>query len=241
MRLRLALLALAVLLQTAHCHSSGNGNGDGSQATDGATSGDQAMSGPADLSRGVGDAGADLASGPTIKSCTRSCIGVGDCSQGTAAFDADNYSCTASLCVYKGCNTDTECQSSFSNPSYICRPVAGLPTCVKGCTSVSDCNLGSAAFDADNYSCTAGFCAYKGCNNDAECKTSYANSTYVCHPVAGLPTCGKGCASVKDCNLGSAAFDVDNYDCIDGFCTYKGCNSDTECQSTFGNSEYVCI
>lgn len=237
MRLRLAFLALAVLLPTAHCQSSGGSN----SATDGATAGDLSRLGPADLSSGLGDAGADLSRVMKIASCTRSCIGTGDCSQGTAAFDADNYSCTASVCVYKGCNTDNECKSSFSDNSYICRPVAGLPTCVKGCASVSDCNLGSAAFDADNYNCTAGFCAYKGCNNDSECQASFANNKYVCRPLAGLPTCGKGCSSVNDCNLGSPAFDVDNYDCIAGFCTYKGCNSDDECRSTFGNGEYVCI
>lgn len=138
------------------------------------------MSGPADLGSGAVDAGADLASGPKIKSCTKGCIGSGDCSAGTAAFDADNYSCTASSCVYKGCNTDSECKSSFSNSAYICRPVSGLPSCVKGCSSVSECDFGSAAFDVDNYSCTAGFCDYQGCNNADECRSTFANSEYVC-------------------------------------------------------------
>ena len=49
-----------------------------------------------------------------------------------------------------------------------------------GCTTPADCNLGSAAFDPDNYNCTGGICEYKGCNNDDECIKTYSNSEYLC-------------------------------------------------------------
>lgn len=246
MRLGHVLLALTVLLQAAHCQSGGIG-GAGTPEADAAVAGDLALTGPADLSGGPRDGGADFGGGGVdggggtqVATCVKSCIGVGDCSLGTAAFDGDNYSCTAGSCVYKGCNTDSECQSTLSDPTYLCRPVAGLPSCVKGCATAADCKLGSAAFDPDNYSCATGFCEYKGCNNDAECKSSFANPSYVCRNLTGVAMCGKGCATAADCNLGSAAFDVDNYRCTAGVCEYKGCNDDAECQSTFSNTEYVC-
>lgn len=245
MRFRNTFVALVVLLQTAHCQGSGTDR----PVVDGSAGGDLSVGAPADLAGGASDAAAaddggggvmDGGGGTKVASCVKSCIGVGDCSLGSAAFDADNYSCTAGSCVYKGCNNDSECKSSFSDPSYVCRTVAGTPTCVKGCTMVSDCNLGSAAFDADNYSCAAGFCDYKGCNNDNECKSSFANPTYVCRNLSGIPMCGKGCTTAADCNLGSAAFDADNYKCTAGFCEYKGCNDDNECKSSFSNPDYVC-
>ena len=244
MRLRHAFIALAVLLQAAHCQSSGAGG----PAADGSMAGDLSLPGSADLASGPedggGDAGGtgggDAGGGTKLRSCVKGCIGVGDCSLGSAAFDADNYSCTAGACVYKGCNNDSECKSSFSDTTYVCRPVAGVPTCGKGCMTAADCNLGSAAFDADNYNCTAGFCEYKGCNNDNECKSSFANTTYVCRNISGVPTCGKGCTTPADCNSGSAAFDVDNYNCTAGVCDYKGCNDDNECKSSFANPDYLC-
>lgn len=245
MRLRHAFIAFVILLQTASCKS---GSTQGGATPDGSAAVDQAMGGLPDLQSGPADAaydasgsgGMDAATPPKVAACVKGCIGVGDCSNGTAAFDADNYSCTAGSCVYKGCNTDNECKSTFSDNSYICRPVFGLPSCVKACTTPADCNLGSAAFDPDNYNCTSGFCSYKGCNNDGECKSSFANSSYVCRPIAGLPTCGKGCTTPADCNLGSAAFDPDNYNCTGGICEYKGCNNDDECIKTYSNSEYLC-
>lgn len=237
MRLRSWLFALCVLASAAHCQSTGGT----SQTADGAVARDLAMSVSTDFSSAPVDAGTDGAGGgPTVRTCARSCISGGDCSMGTPAFDADNYRCMMGSCVYKGCNTDDECKSTFANSAYICRPIAGVPTCVKGCATVADCNLGSAAFDADNYSCAAGYCDYKGCNNDAECQSSFANSTYVCRKTSALPMCGKGCTTAADCNLGSAAFDADNYNCTSGICDYKGCNNDDECKSTYSNSEYVC-
>ena len=113
-----------------------------------------------------------------------------DCGSGTPAFDTDNYSCTAGTCRYDGCNTDTECRSTFGSSAHICAtaapPDTGLPiplaerNCVLGCTGAADCSTGSAAFDADNYACISGACRYEGCNDDAECRASFMSATYVC-------------------------------------------------------------
>jgi hypothetical protein len=60
--------------------------------------------------------------------------------------------------------------------------VPGVPgkSCVKSCSAPADCATTSAAFDADNYSCVGAICVYKGCNSDAECKSSFAKSNYTC-------------------------------------------------------------
>lgn len=66
-------------------------------------------------------------------------------------------------------------------------PDTGLPiptaarNCVLGCAVASDCSTGSAAFDADNYTCLpSGGCRYAGCNSDAECVSSFMRSGYLC-------------------------------------------------------------
>jgi hypothetical protein len=45
------------------------------------------------------------------------------------------------------------------------------------------------------------------------------------------------CGDPSHCNAGTAPYDSDNYECVDGYCRYTGCNSDAECQ-LLGN--YVC-
>jgi hypothetical protein len=44
-----------------------------------------------------------------------------DCRTTSAAFDADHYECRGDACHYVGCNSDTECASSFSDTRYVCR------------------------------------------------------------------------------------------------------------------------
>ncbi len=48
--------------------------------------------------------------------CQKNCNSPTDCvaNGATAAYDADNYDCESNLCVYSGCNSDGECQSSFT-------------------------------------------------------------------------------------------------------------------------------
>ena len=58
---------------------------------------------------------------------------------------------------------------------------------------------------------------------------------------AVIPVCQPGCDTVADCDLGSAPFDSDNYECTDaGYCKYTGCNTTSECEATFG-SGYGCV
>ena len=111
--------------------------------------------------------------------CSPICTVATDCAQaGTGAYDADNYACEAGTCVYQGCNNDMECQALGAG--YVCmdNAVVGYPTCVKGCQVPADCSLGSPAYDADNYACTAGACEYLGCQSDAEC--AGVNPAFVC-------------------------------------------------------------
>ena len=49
------------------------------------------------------------------------------------------------------------------------------------------------------------------------------------------------CKVAADCVYAqSPAFDVDNYACKNGLCTYSGCNTDAECQQTMGGKDYAC-
>lgn len=185
-----------------------------------------------------------------IQFCQLACSAAADCGSASAAFDADNYACEAGACRYLGCNSDAECADSFADPDTVCRDLAGLATCQSGCVSAADCATASAAFDADNYACDAGVCRYLGCNDDAECASSFADARYGCReaepPDTGLrlPTatrnCVLTCAMASDCSNASAAFDSDNYECDGGACRYVGCNDDGECASTFMDARYVC-
>jgi hypothetical protein len=102
--------------------------------------------------------------------CEPACAEVSDCNFGTLATDSDNYTCVEGLCIYAGCNTDSEC-ASFGN--YVCRELGpGGSFCVPACETRADCDWGSAPFDSDNYQCTpSGFCLYLGCSSDAECES----------------------------------------------------------------------
>lgn len=126
-----------------------------------------------------------------LRQCLDTCATRADCGSGTAAFDADNYECVAGVCEYQGCLSDGECAATFSSTAYVCRnaslPDTGLPlptaerNCVHGCSVPADCATSSVAFDADNYACNAeGACVYVGCNDDAECRSSFMADRYVC-------------------------------------------------------------
>jgi hypothetical protein len=101
---------------------------------------------------------------------------------------------------------------------------------------VADCVVAAPDYDADNYACEGGVCRYTGCTGDAECAQKGA---YVCRDTAalllpgldGVPTCVVACQAAADCAMPSAgaAFDADNYACIEGGCVWTGCNSTAEC------------
>ena len=127
--------------------------------------------------------------GTGLRSCLLGCTAATECGSGTAAFDGDNYHCEAGLCIYQGCNSDLECESTLGG-AYGCfdvePPATPLPipvadaNCVRRCASAGDCATDSGAFGADNYMCEAGACRYRGCNDDVECRTSLSSPSYVC-------------------------------------------------------------
>lgn len=168
--------------------------------------------------------------------CLPACGTAAECNLGSAPYDSDNYACLGGACHYQGCVSDTECQSLGN---YRCRQPAGyvMPLCLPACSTVSDCDLGSAPYSPDNYSCTGEVCVYTGCVSDTECQTLGDN---VCRtqPNSTVPYCLPACSTSADCNLGSAPYDSDNYDCLGGVCVYSGCNSLAECQAM---GSYVCV
>jgi len=193
---------------------------------------------------GGGDGGGDDGGGTTTRYCYQSCGQPGDCAQGWAPWDEDNYDCREGVCVYSGCNSDDECQSVPNMEDYLCRLVAPaeIPLCVKSCSQPGDCAQGWDPWDEDNYSCDDGVCVYTGCNSDDECQSVPSMEDYLCRPTAagGADQCQPGCTTAADCDLGSAAYDADNYTCEGGLCVYSGCNSDDECQASSPSLPMVC-
>ncbi|TNE84084.1 MAG: hypothetical protein EP330_30675 [Deltaproteobacteria bacterium] len=170
----------------------------------------------------------------TPPSCVEGCTAPSDCDGGVLAYDADNYQCDAGACIYTGCNSNAECQDLSSD--YVCASVPGLSydLCQLSCSVAADCDIGGgAAFDADNYTCTGGVCRWTGCTSTTECQTTYGND-YVCGG-GSVPTCVKGCTTPADCDLGSTAYDADNYACESGACVYTGCVGNTECEGLYGS------
>jgi len=165
--------------------------------------------------------------------CQPACGAAADCDLGSAPYDSDNYTCSAGYCHYTGCNGDGECQTLGN---FVCRDTGyGVLMCIGACGTTADCSTGQAPYDADNYACTDGYCHYTGCNSDTECQ---ALGNYVCRDLGwGPPLCIMACGVAADCSTGQLPYDADNYACTDGYCSYTGCNSDTECQA-LGN--YVC-
>jgi hypothetical protein len=111
------------------------------------------------------------------------------------------------------------------------------PICQHACSTPSDCDLGILPNDADNYSCSQGYCHYLGCNSDPECQSI---GNYLCRDTGlGGPSCVQACTTAASCVVSGAgaAYDLDNYSCPQGSCQYLGCNSDPECQSL---GSYVC-
>ena len=51
---------------------------------------------------------------------------------------------------------------------------------------------------------------------------------------------GLGRQGPGDCGTGTAAYDEDNYDCIDQLCVYTGCNFEAECQESNGG-DWTCV
>lgn len=126
-----------------------------------------------------------------VPKCVTSCTVDADCStqQTTSgAFDADNYVCREHQCVYLGCLSDDECETSYPEQRMACHPAGGnaFPYCSgTGCSTASDCaveQISNGLYGADNYECRAGFCEWLGCRAESECEASIgmAREGFIC-------------------------------------------------------------
>jgi len=133
--------------------------------------------------------------------------------------------------------TATDTAMGTDTDTAIVTPDESIPTCVPGCVTASDCDMGTPAYSSDNYSCDDSVCVYLGCHSDAECTKSIPGSVCVENDL-GSNYCVIACVDVGDCDMGVAAYDTDNYECVSGGCDYTGCNSDAECAEL--SPDYVC-
>lgn len=216
------------------------GCGDGAGGADAGPAADADPLAPdADPLAPDGGPGGDAGTGPDLAVCHATCAAPADCSQGTAAYDADNYDCDQGTCVWTGCNSTAECTETFQSQTYTCavRGQFDLPSCYATCTAPGDCALGASTLhDADNYDCEQGACVWIGCNATAECVDALQDPDYVCRQGV----CWPGCGTVADCTTGSSLYDADNYACVDDTCRWTGCNSTAECTDTFMSPDYTC-
>ncbi len=148
------------------------------------------------------------------------------------------------MCIYTGCNSDGECQSVPNMESYVCRMVAPsqVSLCIKSCVQPLDCSAGVAPWDEDNYACDDGACRYTGCNSDGECQSVANMEDYLCRVplLGGVAQCLPSCTTAADCDMGSSAYDTDNYRCENNLCIYTGCNSNAECDESNPSHAMVC-
>lgn len=185
-----------------------------------------ACSGGSNTTKGPND---DTDSNTSFPVCLQSCDTPADCDAGSAAYDADNYDCASGVCEWTGCNSDAECEAVL--PGSICTQNATGPDyCAPVCSTAADCDMGSAPFDADNYTCDSGVCTYTGCNSNEECASVFGGN-YVCgdSDENSFKTCTLSCDTTEQCSLNLNAFDSDNYECRNNECVYLGCNTDQEC------------
>lgn len=119
--------------------------------------------------------------------CTPACLTAEDCDlygQGTStkyAYDFDNYKCESGFCVFTGCNSDAECETTMYSSDYKCLPQEyvgkTLKICTLSCKSAADC--ANSAYPADFYECRNSQCVTKNCESDEWCQT-YMTDDYVC-------------------------------------------------------------
>jgi hypothetical protein len=248
-------LVLAILLATA-CGSSTTGTPDVDGAPnvpdiDAAPGTPDARPGSPDARPGAPDAAPTSSPDaapqtPQIASCYKGCSSPSDCVvAGSTLFDADNWTCKSNLCIYNGCNNDSECQSAYMNTAYACRVTSqtgGTHQCAHTCTTSADCaTAGVALYDANHWNCESTSCVYKGCLAASDCTT--LGSNYTCADLQGsiIKSCQKTCSASADCVVaGAAIYDADNWSCPHGLCVWDGCNNDAECQSSLMNNAYVC-
>jgi hypothetical protein len=115
--------------------------------------------------------------------CQLGCSTATDCGTDQGAYSASNYTCKTDYCVYNGCGSDKECETTMYSAAYKCADMAGLgyKTCQKSCSAPVDCVVAnSPAYDVSTWKCELNICKYQGCPSDTACKTSMSNQQYIC-------------------------------------------------------------
>lgn len=210
--------------------SSGFGSSDSSNPTSAATS-EATSSG----STGAGDdatsTGAEI--DVSVPFCRPPCLLPNDCAGQPPLYDAPNWACVDAGCVWLGCLDDGEC--ALDQRCVALDDTGGgiLQFCVASCVTSDDCGSGSGPYIAENYDCIDGACIFNGCGSDEECEA--VSSGLGCFP-RDADVCLQTCVDSSDCGSGAAAWDADNYECIDGACIYLGCLGDSEC-----DGDAVCV
>jgi hypothetical protein len=169
-----------------------------------------------------------------LKTCARACSTTTDCGSGAAWDGPANYTCPEGGCIPAGCQGDAECNAARAGT--VCRPYPGVSyrTCNVACTGPEQCGdtTGvSQMYGPDNYSCDDGICVWRGCNTDVECQTDLQRPTAICSDVFALPSCVSPCQAPVDCTVPMAPplQDADNFECVEGACSWIGCLNDAEC------------
>lgn len=119
--------------------------------------------------------------------CTPACSSAADCNNlceaGSTqyAYDLDNYKCESGLCVYTGCNSDSECEATMSSSDYKCltQEDSGktLNVCNLPCETAADC--ANAVYPEELYLCENQQCKMKSCESDEWCAENI-NSKFSC-------------------------------------------------------------
>lgn len=242
------MFSLFLMISCGTDTGTGNGNGDTGNTGNTANTGDTGDTGNTGNTGDTGD------TGPHGAFCALECSKAEDCvlsTSPTAINDADNFNCTNGACIYKGCNSDDECDQTYQiENAYKCRKfdTTTIPMCAAVCTTSDDCHSYGAgsteqAYDSDNYACTDGACEYKGCKSDSECSTTFASADYGCrefnYVTVTISNCTDLCTTAADCVTDGSNYTEDNYECINSACVIKQCESDQFCSDTMG-SDYTC-
>ena len=118
--------------------------------------------------------------------CTPVCSNAADCNlygDGSTqyAYDLDNYKCESGFCVFTGCNSDAECETTTMSGDYKCQPQEyegkTLKICALSCKSAADC--ANSVYPEEFYECRNSQCVTKNCESDEWCQT-YMTDDYVC-------------------------------------------------------------
>lgn len=118
--------------------------------------------------------------------CTPACSNDEDCNlygEGSTqyAYDLDNNKCENGMCVFTGCLSDAECETTMNSSDYKCieQDFSGktLKSCTIPCKTAADC--ANSVYPEDFYECRNSQCIAKSCESDEWC-AEYMTDDYLC-------------------------------------------------------------